>query len=235
MTLVEPVAADPGRARWIAIGVALAAALVLAVGFAGWSAGWLAGTRAQQEQAGYGVVPGEPSATPQPEAGGVPDAAGRACDRIGDRDGAAAGDARGRDGVGARDAAGHRDATVGGEQGRRRGSRPPTASRPRPAPAEPVAPAASSSLEAEMALLGRASASRRAGDREAALASLQRHAREFLDGQLAPERELQRALVLCELGRRDEARAIARGFAQRFATSPLRSKAAAVCAQEATP
>ncbi len=236
MTLVEPVAADPGRARWIAIGVALAAALVLAVGFAGWSAGWLAGTRAQQEQAGYGVVPGEPSATPQPEAGGVPPTP-------------PAERATASETATAPQPATPAVATVSEPATPPGTATPPSAAskadaedrgrRPRrgarPAPAEPVAPAASSSLEAEMALLGRASASRRAGDREAALASLQRHAREFPDGQLAPERELQRALVLCELGRRDEARAIARGFAQRFATSPLRSKAAAVCAQEATP
>ncbi|MBX7082215.1 MAG: hypothetical protein K1X88_23605 [Nannocystaceae bacterium] len=224
--------ADTSRTRSIAIIVALAAALVLAVGVAGWSAGWLAGTRAQQEQAGYGVVPPEPTSAPRPEQGEVvapPAPRDDASTPPVITPGEPPAPASTPSGVVTPPEAGAVGAAADPDRRPRR--------RPRAAatPSEPTPPPETSTLEAEMTLLARASASRRAGDREAALVALQRHAREFPEGQLAPERELQRAMVLCELGRADEARAIARGFAQRFAASPLRSKAATICAQEDAP
>lgn len=84
-------------------------------------------------------------------------------------------------------------------------------------------------LAAEMKLLAQANAATRGGDAAAALAKLEAHRREFPDGQLAPEREVARAIALCELGRREAARAVVDAFVRAHAGSPLRAKAEGVC------
>lgn len=110
-------------------------------------------------------------------------------------------------------------------------SRKPEAAAPSPA-AEPGAPTDSgkdTSLAAEMRLMAKATRALRDGSPGAALALLDEHKRTFADGQLAPERDHQRAVALCELGRRDQARAAVDAFVRRHPSSPLRSKAEAVC------
>jgi len=120
----------------------------------------------------------------------------------------------------------------------------PTDARPRPtrtgkrrvepAVVEPKStePTRTTTLEAEMRLLARANAAMRAGQHRDALAVLDEHARDYARGQLAPEREYKRAVVLCELGRRDEARAAADAFVRAHPRSPLRAKAEGVCREE---
>lgn len=97
-------------------------------------------------------------------------------------------------------------------------------------PATPVpATPKTTTLAAEMTLLAQANAAMRRGDAAAALATLDEHRRRFADGQLAPERDVARAVALCELGRREAARAVADAFARAHPSSALRTKAEGVC------
>lgn len=85
---------------------------------------------------------------------------------------------------------------------------PTTIPRARPQP-KPVAPVpAEDALTAELALVSAAKQRLRGGQVEAALRSLDDHAREFANGQLAEERDELRVEALCTLGRTDEARRI---------------------------
>lgn len=78
---------------------------------------------------------------------------------------------------------------------------------PRPAPERDP-------LTEELLLLRRAQTARRAHRYAGALAALREHARRFPDGTLASERDVARALVLCESGRLEEGRALAVPFAR---------------------
>jgi len=85
---------------------------------------------------------------------------------------------------------------------------------------EPVVPAAVTRraserdpLTEELLLLRRAQAARRAHRYASALAALREHQRRFPEGTLASERDVARALTLCESGRLDEGRALAAPFA----------------------
>jgi hypothetical protein len=95
----------------------------------------------------------------------------------------------------------------------------PTIEPPEPSPIAAVPMAAASPaperdpLTEELLLLRRAQASRRAHRYAGALAALREHARRFPDGTLASERDVARALVLCESGRLEEGRALAVPFA----------------------
>jgi hypothetical protein len=199
------------RARWIATGIAIAAVLVVAVGVASWSAGWLAGVDAHPPaEAPYSTTRAEPSedtATarePVIEVEPAPEVSVPTPSTIAESDAPA---------------------------------KPVKATKsPRRAEPEPEPPSTSAAktttLAAEMRLLGRANAALRSGDPAAALAVLDEHARDFARGQLAPEREYKRALALCELGRAAKARAVADAFVKAHPGSPLRSKAETVCREE---
>jgi hypothetical protein len=190
--------------RWIAIGTFIAATLVGAVGLGRWSAGWLAiGEEGTATEAPY--------STSQVET--IPE------DVIIVREPAAE--------PGIEPARAPSPVAV---VKRDRRSRTPKAIRRTAAERTPtVSVVKTTTLEAEMRLLARADAAMRAGNPAGSLAMLDEHAREFAAGQLAPEREYKRALALCELGRTDEARAVAAAFVRRHPSSPLRSKALGVC------
>jgi hypothetical protein len=81
----------------------------------------------------------------------------------------------------------------------------------------PEAPAPSArGLGAERSLLDVARAALARGEAAEALAAVDRHGREYPDGVLVEEREALAIKALVALGRRDEARARARRFEQRF-------------------
>lgn len=84
-------------------------------------------------------------------------------------------------------------------------------------------------LRDELALIGAAQSSLGAGRNDAALASLDEHARRFPSGALSLERRALRALALCAAGRRDEGRVEAEAFALRAAGSPLADRVASAC------
>ncbi len=95
-----------------------------------------------------------------------------------------------------------------------------------------VEPAPSNSdLEAELRLLRQANAAMRAGRNAEALRVLDRHAREFPRGQLAPERDYKRARVTCDLGQVEAARDLARSFLRTYPRSPMRARAREICAE----
>lgn len=200
-------------ARWIATGIAIAAALVFAVGLASWSAGWIAGVDARApEEAPYSTtlpdVREDGTATvrtPAPvELAPTPVVVPPPVEPT--------------------------TAPIAVAP-----SKPGKASKRRSEPAavtvdpKPIDPPRTTTLEAEMRLLARANAAMRAGRHADALAVLDEHARDFPRGQLAPEREYERALALCELGRSAKARAVADAFVRAHPRSPLRAKAEAVC------
>lgn len=81
-------------------------------------------------------------------------------------------------------------------------------------------------IEAELALMKVARGSK---DHELALATLDRHRREFATGVFAAEREVLRVEHLCALGRVDEAQAVATDFIARHPKNPLRSRVDPVC------
>jgi hypothetical protein len=93
-----------------------------------------------------------------------------------------------------------------------------------PEPSSPLSP-----LEQELALLNEAQAALRAHQPAQALAQLERHAQAFPTGFMAQERQAARALALCELGRKSEARALAAQFVRSWPASPLVSRMNEVC------
>jgi outer membrane biosynthesis protein TonB len=201
------------RVRWIATGIAIAAVLVIAVGVASWSAGWLAAVDAHTPaEAPYSTTRTEPSedtATarePVIEVEPAPEVSVPTPPTIAESDAPAK---------------------------PAKATKSPRRAEPEPEPEPPAGSAAkTTTLAAEMRLLGRANAALRSGDPAAALAVLDEHARDFARGQLAPEREYKRALALCELGRAAKARAVADAFVKAHPRSPLRSKAETVCREE---
>jgi hypothetical protein len=96
----------------------------------------------------------------------------------------------------------------------------------RPSPADdsetlPRAPRGPSTVDAEAALLRDADAALKAGRAERALALVEEHASRFPGGVLVEEREAERIVVLCALGRTEEARARASQFVRARPRSPL--------------
>jgi hypothetical protein len=71
----------------------------------------------------------------------------------------------------------------------------------------------------------------RAHDGATALARLDEHARRFPRGLLGEEREAERVLALCELGRVAEARRAAAAFLAESPRSPLADRVRTSCAQ----
>ncbi len=88
---------------------------------------------------------------------------------------------------------------------------------------------ASLDLARELRLIRQAEDHLRAGDGRAALAAIDRHRREFPEGQLEPEREASRVTLLCLQGDDLEAARRAERFAQRWPSSPLLPRVRRVC------
>lgn len=91
------------------------------------------------------------------------------------------------------------------------------------------AQAGASGLAAEVALLRRAQGAIRAGDPDGALRHLAAHARRFPSGMMTEEREAARVVALCDAGRNDEARGVARRFLRERPGSPLAARVRAAC------
>ena len=84
-------------------------------------------------------------------------------------------------------------------------------------------------LAEEMKLMTAAQRAARAGDHARALASLRKHRARFPRGVMAEEREAERVLALCALGRDRQARAARARFLERFAGSPLAPRVRRAC------
>lgn len=91
-------------------------------------------------------------------------------------------------------------------------------------------PANESSLSVETHLVRDATAALQRGDAAGALAALEDHARRFPHGVLAEERDAQRVLALCALGRTSEAKSRASRFAEQHPRSALTGKVRGSCA-----
>lgn len=88
----------------------------------------------------------------------------------------------------------------------------------------PTMAAPADALERESGLLTAAAGSAER-DPQGALAALDRHAREFPSGQMAPEREFLAVRLLRSLGRESDARARADALAARYPSSPYAARA----------
>ncbi len=82
---------------------------------------------------------------------------------------------------------------------------------------------------AEAELLRHADAARQAGDPSSALALLEEHRSRFANGMLVQEREAERVILLCALGRHDDARAAGYAFLRNWPRSPLASRVQGSC------
>jgi hypothetical protein len=104
-------------------------------------------------------------------------------------------------------------------------STPPASSGPGAIAVSPPSAAASTGKDRDLAgerrLLQTARTALGRGDPESALATLERHAREYQGGQLGQEREALTIQALVGLGRRSEARTRAERFRARFPNSLL--------------
>lgn len=107
---------------------------------------------------------------------------------------------------------------------------PSTTARPRRPPAAQPRPPAS--LATELALLQRAQQAWRAKNPTQALRVLKSHRQRFPASQLQVERDALRVLCLCEVGRVQPARRLARRLLQTAPDSPLRRTVEASCAME---
>ena len=120
-------------------------------------------------------------------------------------------------------------------------SRAPTAARPSRPPSRSARAAShreadpEDGLATEVALLGQARQALGRGDAARALELLDQHRQRFLRGKLAQERELSRITALCELGRQDEARAVATAFLDRNPSEALRRQLARRCVGTPSP
>lgn len=108
-----------------------------------------------------------------------------------------------------------------------RGPAPPPSSTPTPPTQRPAAPP--STLAAEVASLRAARSALDAGDPAGALRALERHAREFADGQMLEDRLRLRIEALCALGRAAEARREADAFLADHPRSTHAARVAALC------
>ena len=86
------------------------------------------------------------------------------------------------------------------------------------------------SVAAEVAILRRVSAALRSGDPKSALAAVGEHARRFPNGALAEERDMERVVALCALGRRDEAARATERFERAYPASAHEARIRAACA-----
>lgn len=84
-------------------------------------------------------------------------------------------------------------------------------------------------LAAELRLMRTAMSHMRREAWNEALEAFERHAEEFPQGALAPEREVGRAEALCKAGRTTEARQVVDRFLGAHASSPLRTRARRAC------
>lgn len=117
----------------------------------------------------------------------------------------------------------------------------PSSAKPEPlplrqksAPAQPPPPAASSSrLAAEVALISKARGLVTAGADASALASFQRHAREFPRGSLAQERAAWVAILQCRLGREAGPKSAA-AFVEAHPDSPQVARVRRTCSTSVT-
>jgi hypothetical protein len=100
------------------------------------------------------------------------------------------------------------------------------ASAPPQKPSKPALAQPEDTIEAELALMKVARSSK---DHELALATLDRHRREFATGVFAAEREVLRVEHLCALGRTSEAETAAEAFVARHPKNPLRSRIDPAC------
>lgn len=91
-------------------------------------------------------------------------------------------------------------------------------------------PKARGTLSDELELLHRAQAAWRAHEAPQALALIDQHKRRFPRSELRLEREGLRVLTLCELGRTNEARALAHKLLDKAPRSPLRATIEESCA-----
>ncbi len=101
---------------------------------------------------------------------------------------------------------------------------PPTENAPMPVSTKSATqpePAGPATVAAEAELLRQADGAVKAGQPARALALLDEHAARFPNGILIEEREAERIVVLCALGRTDEARAAASQFLRARPHSPL--------------
>jgi hypothetical protein len=85
------------------------------------------------------------------------------------------------------------------------------------------------SVAAEVTLLRRASAALRAGDPKGALAAVSEHAHRFPNGALAEERDTERIVALCALGRGDEAARAMERFKRSYPSSAHEARIRAAC------
>ena len=90
--------------------------------------------------------------------------------------------------------------------------------------------AADGSVAAEFALLRRVSAALKNGDAHGALAGVHEHARRFPHGVLAEERDTDRILALCALGKRDEAARATERFDRSYPDSAHGARVHSACA-----
>ncbi len=105
----------------------------------------------------------------------------------------------------------------------------PSAAGAKPAPA----PATSDdTLAREARLLAEAVHANEAGESVRALSLLDEHARIFPNGWLASERTAERVMVLCNLGRRDDAAREATAFLAGRPESPLTRRVASSCVRD---
>lgn len=98
-----------------------------------------------------------------------------------------------------------------------------------PAAVPTRAPAGPATVDAEAALLRRADTELKAGRANSALALLDEHAAHFPNGILLEERDAERVIVLCALGRTQDARDAAAAFLSTRPRSPLASRVRASC------
>jgi hypothetical protein len=115
---------------------------------------------------------------------------------------------------------------------------PAPAARPRAAapghdskrPSSTAAPsAAPATIGEELRLLQQAHDQLKENDPQAALATLDRHAKNFESGALREESTAARVLALCKLGRRDEAHQLAARFLAESPSSPLAPRLRRAC------
>ncbi|AKU93457.1 hypothetical protein AKJ09_00121 [Labilithrix luteola] len=104
------------------------------------------------------------------------------------------------------------------------------AAKPTARPAATTTESDNDGLAREAALLAEARQAEQRGDDARALERLDEHARTFPNGWLAADRAAERVIVLCNLGRREEAVREAAAFLQGRPKSPLTRRIATSCA-----
>lgn len=86
-----------------------------------------------------------------------------------------------------------------------------------------------STLEAELALLGKAQRALKSGQPNEALRALEEHARRFPSGVLSAERTGVKPVALCQAGRLDEGRSAARSYLRVVPNSVLSKRIRVAC------